>query len=130
MEFNCIKESALYITDIEQTSAFYNGILGLPIIVEKPDELIFFRAGNSILICFIAEKSKSKTHLPSHFGEGNLHFAFESKNGDYEGWKELIEKSGILIEKEVVWRDNKKSFYFRDPDNHSVEIVEIGIWDV
>ncbi len=129
MEFSCIKESALYITDIEQTKDFYNGIFGLPIIVEKPDELIFFRAGNSILICFIAEKSESKTHLPSHFGTGKLHFAFESKNGDYERWKGLVEKNGILIEKEVVWRGNRKSFYFRDPDNHSVEIVEIGIWD-
>ena len=29
----------------------------------------------------------------------------------------------------ATWKDGLKSFYFRDPDRHVVEIVTKGIWD-
>jgi len=128
MEFSFIKESALYVQDLDITERFYAHIMQLPVISKVAHAHVFFRAGNSILLCFIAEHSKKKTAIPPHFGEGNLHFALECKEGDYAAWKQLIEKNGILIEKEVVWPTQKKSFYFRDPDNHSVEIAEKGIW--
>ncbi|MGB0524995.1 MAG: VOC family protein [Flammeovirgaceae bacterium] len=128
MEFKSIKETALYVADLEQTKDFYHGILGLPIITFVAGQHVFFRAGESVLLCFNAAHSKTKTGVPPHYGAGNLHFAFECHDGEYENWKTLLLKNGIEIEQEIIWRANRKSFYFRDPDQHSVEIVQSGIW--
>lgn len=129
MTFNSIKETAIYVSDLQQSQDFYEGVLGLPIIVKAPNQHVFFRAGNSILLCFVAEHSRKKTDIPPHYGHGNLHFALECKAHEYEDWKALITKNGIEIEQEVVWKSGGKSFYFRDPDQHSVEIIQPGIWD-
>jgi len=46
----------------------------------------------------------------------------------YEQWKQHLIAQNITIEKEVTWKEGLKSFYFRDPDQHCVEIVMVGIW--
>jgi len=129
LSFRQIKETCLYIQDIEKTKAFYNGKLGLKIIGIVEGRHIFFRAGTSVLLCFIAETTRKDQTLPPHFGQGHLHFAFETTNDQYDAWKEKIKTEGIDIEHEATWNNNLKSFYFRDPDNHAVEIVMEGIWD-
>lgn len=128
MEFTSIKETALYVSDLAQTKSFYHTILGLPIITYVEGEHIFFRAGQSVLLCFNASHSKVKKGVPPHFGAGQLHFALECREGDYEKWKTHIIKNGIEIEQEITWRTGRQSFYFRDTDQHSVEIVQTGIW--
>ena len=127
--FTQIKETCLYIKDIEETKQFYHGKLGLPIISIVPDRHIFFRAGTSVLLCFIAKTTAKEGTLPPHFGTGELHFAFETTEEQYLVWKEKVESEGITIEHEETWKDGLKSFYFRDPDRHVVEIVTKGMWE-
>ena len=81
------------------------------------------------MLCFNAETTKAEKTLPRHFGDGELHMAFESREGEYQEWKNLLESEGIAIEHEQAWGEGRKSLYFRDPDNHCIEIVEPGIWD-
>ena len=123
-----IKETCLYIKDIEQTKQFYHEKLGLPVISQVEGQHIFFRAGSSVLLCFIAESSRKKASPPPHYGEGNLHFAFEVAMEEYADWMKHIQSLGLEIEEEVTWQKGLKSFYFRDPDKHAVEIVMPGIW--
>jgi len=129
LPINQIKETCLYVKDLTASKVFYHDLLGFPIIGSVANRHVFFRAGSSILLCFNATTTKNDTKLPPHFGEGQLHFAFEVPNDAYEDWKKHITQNNILIEKEVIWRKNLKSFYFRDPDKHCVEIVMVGIWD-
>ena len=129
MEFTRIKETCLYIKDIKATKHFYHDLLGLPFIGEKPGEYVMFRAGTSVLLCFIPEATKVQTNLPPHFGSGHLHFAFECPPEDYAAWKAKVEEAGIAIEHEQHWGREVYSFYFRDPDDHAVEIVMPGLWD-
>jgi len=37
---------------------------------------------------------------------------------------------GIRIESKVTWPAGGQSLYFRDPDNHLVELATPGIWEV
>ena len=122
-----IKETCLYVNDLEASERFYGELLGLPLISFVPGRHIFFRAGASVLLCFNAEATKEEKELPPHFGSGELHFAFEVKPEDYEEAKDHIKKGGIAIEHEAEW-GKLKSFYFRDPDRHLVEIVMKDIW--
>ncbi|MEZ4885463.1 MAG: VOC family protein [Chitinophagales bacterium] len=129
LTISSIKETCLYVANLEQTKVFYHEKLGLPLISFVPDRHVFFRAGSSVLLCFNPDDARQKTALPPHYGSGNLHFAFEVVAEQYEAWKEKIAGLGIVIEQEVVWRQGVKSFYFRDPDNHAVEIAMPGIWE-
>ena len=128
MEIKKIKETCLYVTELERTRQFYQGKLGLNVIGEVKGRHIFFRAGASVLLCFVPEVSKKKGKLPPHFGSGQLHLAFEVTREEYEGWKEKIQRSGIPIEQEYDWGRGFKSFYFRDPDQHLLEVVMEGMW--
>jgi catechol 2,3-dioxygenase-like lactoylglutathione lyase family enzyme len=129
MEIRKIKETCLYVTDLERTRSFYEGKLGLPVIGEVEGRHIFFRAGASVLLCFIPEVSKKGGTLPPHYGSGQLHFAFEVSRQDYESWKESIKEVGIPIEQEYDWGGGFLSFYFRDPDQHLLEVVMEGMWE-
>jgi len=127
-QFTQVKETCLYIADIPRTKAFYHGRLGLPLIGEVEGRHVFFRAGRSVLLCFIAASTKAETKLPPHHGSGHLHFAFECRVEDYECWKQHVREQEIPIEQEVDWPNGLQSFYFRDPDDHLVEIVMKGLW--
>ncbi|WP_192823607.1 VOC family protein [Rufibacter sp. LB8] len=129
MEFTQIKETCLYVQDLAKTTSFYNGTLGLPVIGEAPDRFVFFKAGTSVLLCFNAQKTRENKELPPHFGQGQLHFALECKTEEYARWKAKLRQANVPIEHEQTWPHQRKSFYFRDPDQHLVEIVMPGIWE-
>jgi catechol 2,3-dioxygenase-like lactoylglutathione lyase family enzyme len=129
VEFLQIKETCLYVNDLEETRKFYAGKLGLEIIGELANRHVFFRVGNSVLLCFLPEASKIGDTLPPHFGSGNLHLAFEVSPENYEDHKAIINNLGIEIEHEHTWPNGLNSFYFRDPDNHLLEVVMTGMWD-
>lgn len=123
-----IKETCLYIHDLEQAKEFYADTLGLKVIHYLPERHIFFRAGASVLLCFNPDDSKTKDSPPPHFAEGNQHFAFEVSREDYLEAKNKIEKLGIEITDTVIWKSGQESFYFKDPEDNILEIVPVGIW--
>lgn len=129
MEFTQIKETCLYVSDLEATESFYHGLLELPIISKVLGRHIFFRAGTSVLLCFIAAATREEAVLPPHFAEGKQHIAFEVNREAYLQTKQALLARGIEITHEQPWKEPLKSFYFEDPDGHVLEVVPQGIWD-
>lgn len=125
-----IKETCLYIQDLEAAKKFYHDVLGLPVISYVEEKHLFLRAGESVLLLFNPEDSKQKTSPPAHYGGGKQHFAFEVKDENYAESKAEISAKGIRIIDEVTWRNGKKSFYFNDPEGNVLEILPgEGVWD-
>ncbi|EKB50712.1 VOC family protein [Cecembia lonarensis] len=129
MKFTQIKESCLYIHDLELAEAFYHKMLRMPIISKVKDRHIFFRCGNAVLLCFLPEATKNESTLPPHFATGKQHIAFEVSQDDYQESINTLKKSGIQITHEQEWKDGLKSSYFEDPFGHVLEIVPDGIWE-
>ena len=130
MNFRKIKETCLYVHDLEKVRQFYHELLELPIINYDLGKHIFFKLGSSVLLCFNPEDSKNKVSPPGHFGGGKQHVAFEVSNSDYAKVKQDIAAKGIKIIDEVVWKSGAESFYFEDPEGNILEIVpDEGIWD-
>ncbi len=123
-----IKETCLYLHDLEQAKRFYHELLGFEIIHYLPERHAFFRVGSSVLLCFNPDDSKMKTSPPPHFAEGNQHFAFEVAQSDYESCKQKIKALGIAITDELIWQSGQESFYFNDPEGNVLEIVPEGVW--
>lgn len=127
--FRQIKETCLYVSDLDKTADFYHHKLGMPVISKVDHRHIFFRAGTSVLLCFLPEVTREEQNLPPHFAYGRQHIAFEADTDVYTQWKETVKEMGITITHEQNWKDGLESFYFEDPDGHVLEIVPTGIWD-
>lgn len=130
MKFLKIKETCLYIHNLESARRFYHETLELPLISYVQGKHIFFRAGDSVLLCFNPEDLKQKERPPAHYGGGKQHFAFEVRKQDYESSKAWIKSKGIPITDTVTWKSGAESFYFEDPEGNVLEIVPSeGIWN-
>jgi len=123
-----IKETCLYVNNLETTRKFYEEIMGLQPMHYEPGKFLFIRIGQDMLLFFNAEESARQTTLPPHDGKGRQHIAFECPIEEYEAWKTHLTKHKIGIEFETDWPKGGKSFYFRDPDMLCLEIVQPGIW--
>lgn len=129
MNFLRIKETCIYVKDLERVRSFYTETLGLPLINEVPGKHIFLRAGDSVLLIFNPDDSRTKTSPPGHYAEGKQHFAFEVPHDQYEYYRGVIQARGIQLIDEVTWR-GAKSFYFNDPEGNVLEILpDSGVWD-
>ena len=129
MDITQIKETCLYISDLDLAEKFYHDLLGFPLISKVKDRHIFFRCGTSVLLCFLPEATKNETNLPPHFAEGKQHIAFEVEQAEYLKAKEELTNCQIKITHQQEWRDGLESFYFEDPFGHVLEIVPKGIWE-
>ncbi len=129
MKFTQIKETCLYFEDLEAARHFYHDQLNLPIVSYVAQKHIFFRAGNSMLLCFNPQDSKSKQSPPGHYASGKYHFALEVPREDYVNQKAEFISKGLNIIDQVIWKTGQESFYFEDPIGNVVEIVPEGIWD-
>ncbi|HSJ67150.1 MAG TPA: VOC family protein [Anditalea sp.] len=129
MNFTQIKETCIYINDLDLAEKFYHGILELPIISKVEKRHIFFRCGTSVLLCFNPEETKYEQNLPPHYAVGKQHIAFEVKQEDYGNTLKKFKDHGIVITHVQKWKDDKESFYFEDPFGHVLEIIQDGIWE-
>src|SRR5690606_29428438 len=93
-----IKETCLYVKDLEATKTFYEEILGLKVLHYKPDRHIFFRIGKDVLLFFNAAATATDEDMPQHFGGGQQHVAFECSAVEYSHWKSYLSSKGIAIE--------------------------------
>ncbi|MDQ3998775.1 MAG: VOC family protein [Thermoproteota archaeon] len=134
MKINRVIETCIYSSDLRSMKKFYVGILGLSIIHEEEDKLIFLKAGKSVLLIFDPLRTSiNNDRLPTHGAitpPSSIHFAMEIEEQEYQPCKELLVQNGIAIEKEVKWNWNTKSLYFRDPSGNLVELITPGGWPV
>jgi len=134
MKIKKVIETCIYSSDLESMKKFYAGILGLSVIQEERDKLIFLRAGNSMILIFNPTRTLSDNGgLPCHGAltpPSSIHFAMEIEEQEYHASKQILVSNNIDIEKEVSWNKDVKSIYFRDPAGNLVELITPGGWPV
>jgi catechol 2,3-dioxygenase-like lactoylglutathione lyase family enzyme len=54
---------------------------------------------------------------------------FGIQKHELEAWAAHLEANHIAIESRVTWPSGSVSVYFRDPENHAVELATPGIWE-
>jgi catechol 2,3-dioxygenase-like lactoylglutathione lyase family enzyme len=129
MNILSIKETCIYVKELDRTKEFYTKILGLLLISLVKERHVFFRAGQSMLLCFLSEATQQEKELPPHGAHGRIHFAFEVSKEEYNNALLEVRNSGIEILHEHQWKNHLRSFFFHDPDYNVVEIIEQGLWE-
>ena len=128
LELQHLKETCIYINDLQKIKHFYCKVLNLSIFSETKYHM-FFKIGTNMLLLFDPKKTETQNNLPPHHAYGDQHFAFEVSKEAYALWKLHLIENDVIIEHEFNWKNGKQSFYFRDPENNLLEIVEPGVWD-
>ncbi len=123
-----VKETGIYIDDLEAAEKFYHDLLGLDILTKKEGRHIFFTVGDTILLVFNKAATLSDNFLPPHGAEGIVHFALEIEPDDADRWRRYLEDNDIKILKEASFGDGV-SLYFHDPGGNLVELITRGSWD-
>ena len=128
-------ETALYVDDLDRARAFYQDALGLPAMNSDSRFLAFDVGGRSVLLLFHRGATLETVHLPGgtippHDGHGPLHIAFAITADELPVWERRLTEQGVAIEGRTAWPRGGHSIYFRDPDNHLLELVTPGVWAI
>lgn len=128
-----ILETSLYVDDLERASRFYEDVFALRRMFADDRLRAYNVADKSVLLLFKRGASNQVTQLPfgtitPHDGHGPLHFAFSIAAQDLAAWEEHLSLHKVEIENRIHWPLGGVSVYFRDPDNHLVELATPGIW--
>ena len=130
-----VVETALYTDDLLRATAFYERVLGLSVMKGDAERFQALDAGSSrVLLLFKRGATLTPQPVPSggvippHDGSGALHIAFGIAAADYGAWCKRLIELNVAIESETRWERGGRSIYFRDPDDHLVELVTPGIW--
>ena len=127
-----VLETGLYVSDLARSREFYSRLFGFPVMKGDERFCAFDVAGRDVLLLFLQGGTRGPVRtpggwIPPHDGTGQLHFAFAIAEKDLAAWEARLAEEGIEIESRVDW-PRGRSIYFRDPDEHLVELVTPGLW--
>ena len=132
---NGVVETCLYSDDLPRSIRFYKDQLGLRLLESGERLCVFSVADKQVLLIFRSGGTMEPFPtpggmIPPHDAAGQLHLAFAISKQDFAPWEKHLVARGIVIESKVSWPTGGQSIYFRDPDNHLVELATPGIWEV
>lgn len=128
-----ILETVLYVADLDRADGFYRDVMGLTPLFADARMRAFDVAGRGVLLLFVEGGTTEPVTLPGgvippHDGSGPAHIAFSIAASDLAAWRAHLAQKGIAIEGTTDWPRGGHSLYFRDPDDHLVELATPGLW--
>lgn len=124
-----ILETSLYVADLERSVQFYTTVLGFDVI-DSGTRLCALKIAERQLL-LLCKKGASATQQPGgHDAEGRLHLALAISESEASAWEAHLEKHGVVIEERHSWELGGRSLYFRDPDEHLLELATPGVWSI
>ena len=135
MQVSGILETALSVADPAASAAFYKRLFGFDTLLDTDRMVALSVAGRGVLLLFKKGATEEPAALPGgvipgHGASGRSHLAFSIAAEDIEPWRERLAGEGVAVESTVSWPGGARSLYFRDPDQHLVELITPGFWAI
>ena len=129
----CHHQTALYVDDFDRARTFYQDVFGLKPPLEQDGFCAYDVAGRSVLLIFargqfLNTQKRPGGEIPPHDGSGPAHVAFAIDAQALEEWKARLCDFGIGVEGRMQWARVGRSLFFRDPENHLLELMTPGNW--
>jgi catechol 2,3-dioxygenase-like lactoylglutathione lyase family enzyme len=128
-------ETCLYVDDLEQAARFYEDVFELKRLIGDERFCALSVADRQVLLLFVKGATREAIPtaggmIPPHDGAGPLHVAFAIPAAAETHWRSRLGERAIPIESIVAWPRGGRSIYFRDPDQHLVELITPGCWSI
>ncbi|PYV45994.1 MAG: glyoxalase [Acidobacteria bacterium] len=128
-----VLETSLYVEDLDRSVHFYRTLFNFAELNADTRFCALNVAGHQVLLLFRRGSSHLPTQIPGgiippHGGSGSLHLAFSVCASDLPDWEKKLRDQNVSIESRVHWPRGGQSIYFRDPDDHLIELVTPGCW--
>ncbi|MFA8348142.1 VOC family protein [Xanthomonas campestris] len=86
-----------------------------------------------VLLLFLQGSTTTTVRLPGgtippHDGHGHTHYALAIATESLAAWEAHLHACDVAIEGRTQWPGGGQSVYFRDPDDHLVELATPGLW--
>ncbi len=106
----------LYVKDLERSKAFYQGVMGLPLVLDQAHCRIY-RTGNSAYLGLCENKER----MSVADREGII---FTLVVNDVRSWYEYLLAQGWEVAEEPKFNDRYliTHFFFQDPDGYTLEV--------
>ncbi len=122
-----IVETALYVEDMQRSCDFYKRVVGLQVSGTSDRISALQITPNQMLLLFAKGASAQPTimpygTIPPTDGSGRLHLALSISAGQVQEWIAWLGDHGVTVESRITWPTGGESLYFRDPDEHLIEL--------
>jgi catechol 2,3-dioxygenase-like lactoylglutathione lyase family enzyme len=130
-----ILETSLYVADVERAKSFYQSLFGFECLLTDERLCALAVDGKQVLLLFRKRGSVNSVEIPGgtipgHDGSGEMHVAFSIALSQFEEWRKRLQEQNVAIESTVRWPRGGQSLYFRDLDNHLIELSTPGVWSI
>ena len=128
-----IIETALYVEDMRRSVEFYQRVFHFSTLFAS-ERLTALRVAPGQVLLVMKRGASSNPSvmsfgvIPSSDAAGPQHVAFGARPDQLGEWRERLQGHGIGIESALDWPEGGQSLYFRDPDDHCIEI-KTSDWD-
>jgi catechol 2,3-dioxygenase-like lactoylglutathione lyase family enzyme len=128
-----VLETALYVADLDRSQDFYERVFGFEVMLRDHRMCALAVPGRQALLLFKLGGSAKPSEtpygtIPPHGGQGPQHLCFSIDQADFGAWRAHLTGVGVTIESRLEWATGGSSLYFRDPDDHSIEVGTPGLW--
>jgi len=117
-------ETALYVENLDRASRFYQLLFGFKEI-SGGNRLRALSIGRKQVLLLFRKGGTEDTDA-----DGRIHLAFAVPENALPAWERRLADLRIPIESRRKWELGGTSVYFRDPDNHLLELATPGVWSV
>lgn len=122
-----ILETALYVEDVDRSVRFYQSLFGFET-VASGERLVALAPGPRQILLLFKKKASLDLPLTPHDGDGQLHLAFGIPRAELDAWESWLAEHKITVVERKEWPLGGTSLYFRDPDQHLLELATPGVW--
>jgi catechol 2,3-dioxygenase-like lactoylglutathione lyase family enzyme len=134
-ELTGVIETCLYVDDLERAARFYEDFFEFKRLIGDERFCALSVADRQVLLLFVKGATLQPIPtdggmIPPHDGAGSLHIAFAIPAAAEAHWRNRLGERVIPIESTVDWPRGGRSIYFRDPDQHLVELITPGCWSI
>lgn len=128
-----VLETALYVADLDRSEAFYHRLFGFGTLLRDGRMCAMALPGEAVLLLFVRGGSEQPSStpfgvIPGHGSNGRSHLCFKIAAAGLDPWCARLAAQDIPIESRITWLRGGTSLYFRDPDDHSIELASPGLW--
>lgn len=130
---SAILETALSVSDLNRAREFYTGLFGYPVMISDNRFCALQVGPQQVLLLFLRGSDPQGTVLPfgrisAHGSQGPSHVGFSIPAESLKAWQQRLAEHSIVTESSFTWPNGGTSIYFRDPDNHLLELLTPGVW--